>query len=186
MYKFFILFVHLLTSTWVDSILRLHLNIYKYTNIWDPALLFSWIYPEFCWLIWHFCSWFSWRKKQQLFCHPTVSLVCPCPWGCTRVFVKYTLDMGPPLAFSEPPLRRVLSVNLQLSGFWLNWWPVIPNTLPVLSSDLAGVTGALHTHFIWMLRIWTQVLTLAQKVFLPTEPSPQSQVMSILSNHKGL
>lgn len=78
------------------------------------------------------------------------------------------------LSFHLILLRQVYSPNLVL-----DWWPASPSHLPVSAPHSArGYRHISHTQLlIWLLEVWTQVLTLTQQVLLT------SWAMSPASTH---
>lgn len=56
-------------------------------------------------------------------------------------------------------------------------WASYLHPVTILEYRLAGDHARL---FIWVLGIWTQVLLLAQQVFLPTDPSLQPETLPLI------
>lgn len=96
----------------------------------------------------------------------------------------------PPYCSLPIPLRQGFLLNLELTTFWLglctasksSWSrdsippPPPPGHTPAMGLQ-AQVTDHVW-HFLWVPGTWTQVFLLAQKLLLPTEPSPQTRKYS--------
>lgn len=111
--------------------------------------------------------------------HMCVYIMCPhrqhmCVCSCSHTGKRPEKNLGRILLY-HPPVYYSLETDLLNPD--LHWCPLKPKHLPFFSSlkHWRKKKKSHHTWvFIWVLEIWTQVLTVAQQMFLSTESHPHT------------